>query len=44
MDEDEFLNVEKYPANEALLLAQQARLQDSKSLAALYLAAGQLPA
>jgi ADP-ribose pyrophosphatase len=42
MDEDEFLNVERYPAGEALLLAQQARLQDSKSLAALYLAAEKL--
>ena len=44
MDDDEFLSVEKYPADEALLLAQQARLQDSKSLAALYLAAGKLHA
>ncbi|MDK2979666.1 MAG: ADP-ribose pyrophosphatase [Chloroflexota bacterium] len=42
MDDDEFLHVEKYPAEEALLLAQQARLQDSKSLAALYLASGKL--
>ncbi len=43
MDEDEFLDVEKYPAGEALLLAQQARLQDSKSLAALYLAINKIP-
>jgi ADP-ribose pyrophosphatase len=43
MDEDEFLNVVKYPLEEIPLLAQQARLQDSKSLAALYLADGHFP-
>lgn len=42
MDDDEFLKVEKIPAGQVPALAQQARLQDSKSLAALYLADGKL--
>lgn len=44
MDDDEFLQVKKIPANEIRELAQKEELQDSKSLAALYLAMRKLPA
>jgi ADP-ribose pyrophosphatase len=42
MDDDEFLENEKIPASEIPALAVQGRLQDSKSLAALYLAGHKL--
>jgi ADP-ribose pyrophosphatase len=42
MDDDEFLQVEKIPAAEIFELAMQGKLQDSKSLAAIYLAGDQL--
>lgn len=42
MDEDEFLQIEKIPLKEIQSLALNGKLQDSKSLAALYLAAGRL--
>lgn len=41
-DDDEFLETEKIPAGEINTLVKSGRLQDSKSLAALYLAAGKL--
>lgn len=41
-DEDEFLGLEKVSASQALELAISGRLQDSKSLAALLLAANKL--
>ena len=37
-DEDEFLQVEKIPWRQAIEMAQQGRIQDAKSLAALLLA------
>lgn len=42
MDDDEFLQTEKIPAAQLPQLAAQGRLQDSKSLAALYLAGDRL--
>jgi ADP-ribose pyrophosphatase len=37
-DEDEFLQVEKIPLKQAIEMAEQGRIQDAKSLAALLLA------
>jgi ADP-ribose pyrophosphatase len=37
-DEDEFLQVEKIPFKKALEMAEQGKIQDAKSLAALFLA------
>jgi len=37
-DEDEFLEIEAIPAAEALKLARENRIQDSKTLASLLLA------
>ena len=37
-DEDEFLQVEKIPSKQALQMAEKGRIQDAKSLAALFLA------
>jgi ADP-ribose pyrophosphatase len=37
-DEDEFLNLESYPVADALTLARQGKIHDSKTLAALFLA------
>ena len=37
-DEDEFLQVEKIPLKQAFEMAEQGRVQDAKSLAALFLA------
>lgn len=37
-DDDEFLSVEKIPAEEAITIAEQGQLPDAKSLAALLLA------
>ncbi len=37
-DEDEYLSVEKIPAHEALRMAENAEMQDAKSIAALLLA------
>jgi ADP-ribose pyrophosphatase len=42
LDDDEFLQTEKIPAAQLSQLAAQGRLQDSKSLAALYLAGDRL--
>jgi len=42
MDEDEFLEAERIPAAGLPALTSQGRLQDSKSLAALYLAGDKL--
>ena len=41
-DDDEFLGIEIIPADKLADLAKSGRMQDSKSLAALYLAAGKL--
>ncbi|HET6597459.1 MAG TPA: NUDIX hydrolase [Anaerolineales bacterium] len=40
-DEDEFLQVEKVPLRQAIEIAEQGRIQDAKSLAALWLAKSQ---
>jgi ADP-ribose pyrophosphatase len=37
-DADEFLSVESFPADQALKMAESGQIQDSKTLAALYLA------
>lgn len=37
-DEDEFLQVEKIPLKQAIEMAEQGKIQDAKSLAALFLA------
>ena len=42
MDEDEFLQVKKIPLKEMRSLVNEGKLQDSKSLAALYLVEGHL--
>ena len=42
-DDDEFLGLEKIPVGELGDLAKSGRLQDSKTMAALYLAAERLP-
>jgi ADP-ribose pyrophosphatase len=41
-DEDEFLQVEKFPLKQAIAMAEQGRIQDAKSLAALLLARSHL--
>lgn len=41
-DEDEFLQVEKIPLKQSLDMAEQGRIQDAKSLAALFLARSHL--
>lgn len=41
-DEDEFLQVEKIPLKQAVAMAEQGRIQDAKSLAALLLARSRL--
>ena len=41
-DEDEFLQVEKIPLKQAVEMAEQGRVQDAKSLAALLLAGSHL--
>ncbi len=42
-DDDEFLEVQKIPAADLPALAREGKIQDSKSLAAFYLALGRLP-
>lgn len=41
-DDDEFLGIEQIPATEISVLIKKGKLQDSKSLAALYLAIGKI--
>ncbi len=36
-DEDEFLQVEKIPLKQAIEMTEQGKIQDAKSLAALFL-------
>lgn len=43
MDDDEFLQVRQIPVGQISALVQRGELQDSKSLAALFLAAAQIP-
>ena len=43
MDDDEFLEIRKIQASEMQTLAKEGKIQDSKTLAALYLAIGKIP-